>query len=149
MPLMHSFSVKESIRKRYRGINMVSIVSSIIGTVLLLTVAVMEVLLIAGLPLGEFTMGGRHKVLPPMYRVFAAFSIILQLFGAAMLLQGSGLMNRWFAGNVIKIICFVFAGFFAINTVMNLISPSKKEKYVMTPLAAVEACCFAITAFLM
>ena len=113
---------------------MVSIVSSIIGTVLLLAVAVMEVLLIAGLPLGEFTMGGRHKVLPPMYRVFAASSIILQLFGAAMLLQGSG---------------FVFAGFFAINTVMNLISPSKKEKYVMTPLAAVEACCFAITAFLM
>ena len=149
MLLMHSLLMNASIRKRYRGINMVSIVSSIIGTVLLLAVAVMEVLLIAGLPLGEFTMGGRHKVLPPMYRMFAASSIILQLFGAAMLLQGSGLMNMWFAGNVIKIICFVFAGFFAINTVMNLISPSKKEKYVMTPLAAVEACCFAITAFLM
>ncbi len=128
---------------------MLSTVSSIIGAVLLLAVAVMEILLIFGLPLGEFTMGGRYKVLPPMYRMFAASSVILQLFGAAMILQGGGLMNMWFAGKVIKIICFVFAGFFAVNTVMNIISPSKKEKYVMTPLAAVEACCFAVTAFLM
>ena len=128
---------------------MISILSSITGAVLLLAVAIMEVLLIIGLPLGEFTMGGRHKVLPPMYRIFAASSIILQLFGAAMLLQGGGLMNMWFAGKVIKIICFVFAGFFAVNTIMNIISPSKKEKYVMTPLAAIEACCFAVTAFLM
>lgn len=128
---------------------MISTVCSIIGAVLLLAVAIMEVLLIIGLPLGEFTMGGRHKVLPPMYRIFAASSIILQLFGAAMLLQGGGLMNMWFAGKVIKIICFAFAGFFAVNTIMNIISPSKKEKYVMTPLAAIEACCFAVTAFLM
>ena len=128
---------------------MVLTVSSITGAVLLLAVAVMEILLIFGLPLGEFTMGGRYKVLPPMYRMFAASSVILQLFGAAMILQGGGLMNMWFAGKVIKIICFVFAGFFAVNTVMNIISPSKKEKYVMTPLAAVEAFCFAVTAFLM
>lgn len=128
---------------------MLSTVSSITGAVLLLAVAVMEILLIFGLPLGEFTMGGRYKVLPPMYRMLAASSVILQLFGAAMILQGGGLMNMWFAGKVIKIICFVFAGFFAVNTVMNIISPSKKEKYVMTPLAAVEACCFAVTAFLM
>lgn len=128
---------------------MVLTASSITGAVLLLAVAVMEILLIFGLPLGEFTMGGRYKVLPPMYRMFAASSVILQLFGAAMILQGGGLMNMWFAGKVIKIICFVFAGFFAVNTVMNIISPSKKEKYVMTPLAAVEACCFAVTAFLM
>lgn len=128
---------------------MISTVCSIIGALLLLAVAIMEVLLIIGLPLGEFTMGGRHKVLPPMYRIFAASSIILQFFGAAMLLQGGGLMNMWFAGKVIKIICFVFAGFFAVNTIMNIISPSKKEKYVMTPLAAIEAFCFAVTAFLM
>lgn len=128
---------------------MLSTVSSITGAVLLLAVAVMEILLIFGLPLGEFTMGGRYKVLPPMYRMFAASSVILQLFGAAMILQGGGLMNMWFAGKVVKIICFVFAGFFAVNTVMNILSPSKKEKYVMTPLAAVEACCFAVTAFLM
>jgi len=128
---------------------MILTVCSVAGAILLLAVAVMEILLIAGLPLGEFTMGGRYKVLPPVYRIFAASSVILQLFGAAMIIQGGVLMNMWFAVKVTKIICFVFAGFFAVNTVMNIISPSKKEKYVMTPLAAIEACCFAITAFFM
>ena len=128
---------------------MITTISSITGTVLLLAVAVMEILLIIGLPLGEFTMGGRYKVLPPLYRIFAVSAVILQLFGAAMILQGAGLMNMWFSDKIVKIICFVFAGFFAVNTVMNIISPSKKEKYVMTPLAAIEAICFAVTAFSM
>ena len=128
---------------------MISTISSISGALLLVAVAVMEVLLICGLPLGEFTMGGRHRILPPLYRIFAASSVIIQIFGAAMILQGGGVMDMWFPEKAIKIICFVFAGFFAVNTVMNLISPSKKERYVMTPLAAVEACCFAVTAFLM
>ena len=119
---------------------------SITGAVLLLIVAVMEVLLIIGLPLGEFTMGGRYKVLPPLFRLFAASSVILQLFGAAMIVQGGGFMKMWFTPSATKIICFVFAGFFAVNTVMNFFSTSKKEKYVMTPLAAVETVCFAITA---
>ena len=128
---------------------MLATVSSVTGAILLLAAAVMEVLLIAGLPLGEFTMGGRYKVLPPMFRIFAASSILIQLFGAAMILQCGGLMRMWFAGNVTKTICFVFAGFFAVNTFMNIISPSKKEKYLMTPLAAIESVCFAVTAFLM
>ena len=126
---------------------MLSIVCSIIGTILLLIVAVMEVLLIIGLPLGEFTMGGKFKVLPPLFRLFAGLSIVLQLFGAAMILQCGGLMKYWFSGNTVKIICLVYAAFFGVNTLMNLVSHSKKEKYVMTPLAAIEAFCFALTAF--
>lgn len=143
--------MKASILRRYkeRRTNMITTISSITGAILLLAVAVMEILLIFGLPLGEFTMGGRYKVLPPLFRIFAASSFIIQLLGAAMILQCGGLMGMWFSSKVIRIICFVFAGFFAVNTVMNLISPSKKEKCVMTPLAAIEACCFAVTAFLM
>ena len=121
---------------------------AILGTVLLIVVAVMEVLLICGLPLGEFTMGGRYKVLPPALRLAAASSILLQLFGALILLQGGGFMNMWFGVTPTRIICYAYGGFFAINAVMNLISPSKKEKFVMTPLAALEAVCFFVTAIM-
>ena len=120
--------------------------ASIIAAVLLVIMAFLEVLLIIGLPLGEFTMGGQHKVLPPMLRLAAASSIVTQLFAAAIVFQGGGFMKMWFSQKVTMIICFCFAGFFVINTFMNLISKSKKEKYVMTPLAAVEAVCFALTA---
>ena len=62
---------------------MVLTVSSITGAVLLLAVAVMEILLIFGLPLGEFTMGGRYKVLPPMYRMGTSASAATLLMDRA------------------------------------------------------------------
>jgi len=39
--------------------------------------------------------------------------------------------------------------YLSFNTIMNFISKSKKEKYVMTPLSFVAAICFWITALKM
>lgn len=124
-------------------------VFAIIGAALLFIAAVFEVLLVAGLPLGEFTMGGRYKVLPPMMRGAAVFSLLTQVFAGLILLQAAGFMGMWFTFGVTRIICYVFGGYFVINTVMNFFSTSKKEKVVMTPLAAVEAVCFLVTAIMM
>ena len=121
-------------------------VFSILGAVLLFIVAAVEVLLIAGLPLGEFTMGGKYKVRPPALRAASAGSLLTQIFAGLILLQAGGFMRMWFSSGATKIICYVFAGFFFINTVMNFFSTSKKEKYTMTPLALVEAFCFLLTA---
>lgn len=57
-----------------------------------------------------------------------------------------GFMPLWFSDNTTKIICIVMAVYLSFNTVMNFISKSKKEKYVMTPLSAISAVCFWITA---
>ena len=54
-----------------------------------------------------------------------------------------------FSYNVTKIIGIVMAIYLSLNTVMNLISKSKKEKYIMTPLSFVTAICFWITALQM
>ncbi len=124
-------------------------VFAIIGAALLFIAAVFEVLLVAGLPLGEFTMGGRYKVLPPMMRGAAVFSLLTQVFAGLILLQAAGFMGMWFSFGVTRIICYVFGGFFVVNTVMNFFSTSKKEKLVMTPLAAIEAVCFLVTAIMM
>ena len=121
-------------------------VLAVIGAILLFVAAVFEVLLIAGLPLGEFTMGGRYKILPPMMRVAGAFSLLTQVFAALILLQAAGIMIMWFSVNVTRIICYVFGGFFAFNTIMNFFSLSKKEKYTMTPLALIEGVIFILTA---
>lgn len=124
-------------------------VFAIIGAALLFIAAVFEVLLVAGLPLGEFTMGGRYKVLPPMMRGAAVFSLLTQVFAGLILLQAAGFMGMWFTFGVTRIICYVFGGFFVINTVMNFFSTSRKEKLVMTPLALIEAVCFLVTAIMM
>ena len=122
---------------------------AIIAAFLLIIAALVEVLLILGSPLGEFTMGGQYRVLPPAYRAIAAISIVVQLAAAAIVLQCGGYMDMWFSASVSRVICLVLAGYFVLNAFMNCFSKSKKEKFVMTPLAIIEAICFAVTAFQM
>lgn len=119
----------------------------IIAATLFLIIAIMTVLVACGLPLGEFTMGGQHKILPNKFRVMAVVSVAVQLFAIIIVLQAGGLISLWFSSKVTKNICFFFAAYLSLNTIINLSSKSKKDKYVMTPLSLVTAICFWITAF--
>ncbi|MEG2110471.1 MAG: hypothetical protein RRY19_11855 [Clostridium sp.] len=120
---------------------------SIVGASLFFIIAVMSVMVALGLPLGEFTMGGQHKILPKKYRVMAIVSVVIQLFAIIIILQAGGFIQVWFSIKVTKYICLFFAVYLSLNTIMNLISKSKKERYVMTPLSLITAICFFVTAF--
>lgn len=109
-------------------------------------VIILSVLLICGLPLGELTMGGQYKVYPGKLRIVLVVQLLLQAFFVITILQAGEIMPLWFSENVTKIICTIMAVYLSLNTVMNLISKSKKEKYVMTPLSLMTAICFWITA---
>ena len=123
--------------------------TAILGAGLFAIVAVLTVLVACGLPLGEFTMGGRYKVLPKQFRVIAILSFIIQIFAIILILQAGGFLNLWFSQKLTKFICIFFAAYLTLNTVMNLLSNSKKEKYFATPLSAAAAVCFWLTAFRM
>jgi len=120
-------------------------VLAILAAILFSVIAILTVLVACGLPLGEFTMGGLHKVLPKRFRIIAAISFVIQLFAIAIILQAGGVIAFWFSYNATKYICIFFAAYLSLNTVMNLLSKSKKEKYVMTPLSLFTAVCFWIT----
>lgn len=122
---------------------------SIIGAILFLVILIMTVLVACGLPLGEFTMGGQYKILPKNLRFMAMISVGVQLFAMIIVLQAGGIIAPWFSFKVTKNICLLFAIYLSLNTVMNFISKSKKEKYAMTPLSLVAAICFWVTAFQM
>lgn len=118
-----------------------------VGTCLLVIVIILSVLLICGLPLGELTMGGRYKVWPKELRVVAVGQLLVQIFAAYVLLSAGDILPLLFTKKISQIICFIFSVFFAINTFMNFISGSKKEKYIMTPMSAIEAICFGVAGF--
>ena len=120
---------------------------SILGAVLFGVIATMTVLVACGLPLGEFTMGGQHKILPKKFRIVAVFSVVIQIFAIVIILQAGGFISMWLSFKLTKYICFFFAAYLSLNTIMNMISKSKKEKYVMTPLSLIAGICFWITAF--
>lgn len=94
---------------------------AIIGAVLFGVVAILTLLVALGLPYGAFTMGGRYRVLPPAMRAVAGVSFV-------------------------KGACYAFAAYLAINTVMNFLSSSKKEKLWMTPLSLAACICFFLAA---
>ena len=122
---------------------------SIIGAGAFSIVIILSILIICGLPLGELTMGGQYKVFPPKLRIVLVTQLILQVFFVLIILQMGEFIPLWFSYNVTKIIGIVMAIYLSLNTVMNLISKSKKEKYIMTPLSFVTAICFWITALKM
>ena len=117
----------------------------IIGVILFAIIAIMTILVACGLPLGEFTMGGQHRILPKKYRIFVIISFIVQLLAIIIILQAGGFISLWFSIKVTKYICIFFAVYLLLNGIMNLLSKSKKEKYIMTPLSLIAAICFWIT----
>ena len=115
---------------------------SILGAVLFGVIAIMTVLVACGLPLGEYTMGGQHKILPKKFRLAAVISVAIQIFAIIIILQAGGFIPLWLSFKVTKYICFFFAAYLSLNTIMNMISKSKKEKYVMTPISLIAGICF-------
>ena len=122
---------------------------SILGAVLFGVIPAMTVLVGCGFPLGEFTMGGQHKILPRKFRVMAVISVAIQIFAMIIILQAGSFISLWLSFKVTKYICFFFAAYLSLNTIMNMISKSRKEKYVMTPLSLIAGICFWITALQM
>jgi hypothetical protein len=102
--------------------------------VLTVFVAVFQLALIFGAPWGEYTLGGRYPgKLPTNIRIAAVVQIFILVFFAVIVMARSGLA---FSGidNLGRIGIWFVVAFFVLGTVMNLSSPSKKEKMVMGPL---------------
>ena len=119
---------------------------AIIRAITFSVVIILSVLIICGLPLGELTMGGQYKVFPKKLRIVLVTQLIFQIFFVIVILQMGDYFPLWFSKKVTKIICIVMAVYLSLNTVMNFVSKSKKEKCIMTPLSFVAAVCFWITA---
>jgi hypothetical protein len=109
--------------------------------------AIIYVLLALGCPLGEFALGGKYMVMPPRLRIVCAASVFVVLFAVMIILQTGGILPLLFSMKTTKLICFIFAAYLSLNTIMNALSNSKKEKYFATPLSVMAAICFWITAF--
>ncbi|WP_105616406.1 hypothetical protein [Vallitalea okinawensis] len=117
----------------------------ILGAVLFGIVALLTLLIGLGFPLGEFTMGGRHKVLPSNLRILCWCSLIIQMFAIIIILQAGNIIPLWFSVKTTKYIVIFFAVYLTINTIMNVSSTSRKEKFFATPLSILASISFWIT----
>lgn len=123
--------------------------AALFAAILFIIIIMINVLLICGFPLGEFTLGGKYKIFPKKLRIVLVIQLILQMFFVIIVLQAGRLIPLWFSYKTTRMICIVMAAYLSLNVVMNFISKSKKEKYIMTPLSLLSAICFWITAYQM
>lgn len=94
----------------------------------------MQVLLIGGLPLGDYGWGGQHRVLPPRLRVAAAVAILLYAGFAVLILSRAGVLAG--GGTTLVVVAtWVLFGYCAVSIVPNAISRSRQERIVQTPVS--------------
>jgi hypothetical protein len=109
-----------------------------VGVVLLGGLAVLQLLLVAGAPLGRFAWGGAHVVLPRTLRIGSAVSVALYAVFALLMLQAAGVfavLPRGLAGVAI----WVVTVWLAVGIAMNAVSPSRAERLLRTPTSVVLA----------
>ena len=114
------------------------LVAAVVVCVLLAGLAVFQLLLAAGKPLGRFAWGGQHDVLPRRLRIGSAVSVVLYALIAAVVLQAAGVIEV-FPEAVADVGIWVVTGYLALGVPLNAISRSRSERLVMTPVVLVLA----------
>jgi hypothetical protein len=118
----------------------VIVFSAVVAVVLLAALAVFQVALAAGAPIGQFAWGGQHRVLPSRLRIGSAVSTALYALFALIIWIAA---SRSSAVGAVGI--WVLTAFFGLGVLMNAASRSRPERLLMTPVALVLAlCCLAI-----
>lgn len=110
----------------------------------LIALLLFQVLLIMGLPLARYAWGGTHDVLPKNLRIASASSIALYIVFIAFILSKASIIDLVGNAQAVDIGMWVFTVYFFLGIIMNAISRSKKERIVMTPVAAVLAVLFLL-----
>lgn len=109
---------------------------AIIAVVILALLAVFQLALAAGAPLGEYAWGGAQRVLPRKLRIGSVVSILIYALIAVVLLDRAGFIEA-IPFEVVG--AWVVFAYFALGIVLNAISRSRKERWVMTPVVLVLA----------
>lgn len=117
-------------------------VAAIVASIILIGLAVFQLMLILGAPLGEYAWGGQHKVLPKKLRIASISSILIYIIFIALLLGNAEIIESF--NSTLGIWILTIYMFLGIG--LNAISRSKKERAVMTPLVTVLAVCSLIVA---
>ncbi|MGH3705139.1 MAG: hypothetical protein ACRDT9_10960 [Agromyces sp.] len=112
--------------------------AAIVLCVILAALAVFQLALALGAPLGRFAWGGRHRVLPARLRIGSAVAIVIYAIIAVLALDRAGIIDV--VSDVVSTVgMWVVFGYFVLGIPMNAISRSKPERYTMTPVVTVLA----------
>lgn len=107
--------------------------AAITFTVVIAALGVFQIAAAAGAPVGAYCWGGQHPgTLPVRLRAGSAASLLLYAAFALVILSKADIIGL-VPEPAATIGTWVIFGYSVLGTVMNGISPSKRERVVMTP----------------
>ena len=110
-------------------------------------VALFQLALVLGAPMGEYTLGGQNPgKLPRNLRIASAVSMLVNLAIAGHYLAQTGSLNTLLPSDLNQIANWALVGFNALGLVMNSISRSKKERQMWVPVLLLSVACSVIVA---
>lgn len=107
-------------------------------TVVLALLALFQLALIFGAPIGHLAWGGTHRVLPARLRIGSAVSILIYALMAVIALNRVGAIDV-FGASFARVAMWVIFAYFVLGILVNAISKSKPERYTMVPVSTVLA----------
>ena len=123
------------------------VIAALIQAVIALGVAIFQIALVAGAPLGEYTMGGQHPgKLPGQFRATAAVSAVIMVAQSGHYLAQAGILNPALSPGQNAIVNWFWFGFAVLGLIVNSISRSKKERNTWVPVLLVSAICTLLVA---
>lgn len=117
---------------------MISTVATIVFVAVLAVLAVFQLALAAGAPLGRLAWGGQHRVLPTQRRIASAASVVVYAVFAVVALDRSGQIDV-LPDLVSRIAMWVVFSYLVLSIVPNVLSKSPLERAVMVPVSALLA----------
>jgi hypothetical protein len=110
--------------------------AAITFSLLMAGLAVFQLALALGAPLGHFAWGGQNRVLPMGLRVGSLIAIGLYALFSAIVLMRAGLLAPWPDAGWVGPATWAVVAYMGLGVVVNAISRSRPERLTMTPLVA-------------
>ncbi len=99
-----------------------------------IVVAMFQLALVLGAPMGEYAFGGQHPgKLPNRFRLASAFSFVVLLALAGHYFAQAGVFTPVLPADPNSVVNWLLVGFFVLGLIMNSISRSKKERQMWVP----------------
>ena len=108
--------------------------AAIIMSIVQILVALFQLALVLGAPMGEYAFGGQNVgKLPNQLRVSSAVSFVVLLAIAGHYMAQAGVFTPLLTADLNSIANWVLVGFNVLGLIMNGISRSKKERKMWVP----------------
>ena len=121
-------------------------VAAVLACLVLGALAVFQVSLVLGAPLGRFAWGGQHRVLPTPLRAGSVVSIVIYGVLATVVLARADLVPLAVPAGVVRTATWVIVVYLLLGAGLNLASRSKPERALMSPVTAVLCALYAVVA---